>query len=292
MFGLLITRDDDMLVRQWFARHAPLFEKLAVLDGSRGPLTREVALGYPNVLYARDPEGVPINDQTLRAACYALLTPFVRPGEWVTICHIDEFFYHDPARIALAHPDAPGVAWQALHILPHRSEKAAIAASITESGTYDPVAQLHHFWAKEAREEQVPEATLECRMFRVPEGGAEWGSFNGWVAPVNLPGKPLERTKAGETKIFSRPRWPRPFPTYFHYKLFNLDPSYFLPGSNHFEKSRLGTGLGGRRINSFDDCFFDEAAPWGHKNHVTCERFDGVLPDNHRFNGPGNAFKL
>lgn len=294
LFGMLITRDDDLIVRQWFERHAGLFDMLAVLDGSRSSVTRDVALSYDNVIYMRDPEGaMKFNDQTLRSACWGLLDPLVTAGDWVVICHCDEFFYHSPAKIVeRAAPEINSVVWDALQIMPHPSEKEALLNCVEESGTYDPVKLFTHFWYKQDPETHKFSSSREYRMFKVPSSGVKWGNSNGWVLPTNLGGERVEKQWRQFRIEYDKPRRLKPYPVYFHYKLYNIDLSQFSGETSFFEKSRLGTGVGGRIIKSMDDLFFGDDRPWNYKNLTVCEKFSGEFPEGHVMNHMGNEYKL
>lgn len=294
LFGMLITRDDDLIVRQWFERHAGLFDMLAVLDGSRSDVTKDVALSYPNVIYMRDPEGaMKFNDQTLRSACWGLLDPLAKAGDWVVVCHCDEFFYHSPAKlIEKATPDVNSIVWEALHIMPHPSEKESILSQVDATGHYDPITTFTHFWYKQDPETKKFSSSREYRMFKVPANGVKWGNSNGWVLPINLGGEHVTKQWRDKVIEYDKPTRMRPFPVYFHYKLYNLDLDQFSGDSSYFEKSRLGTGVGGRVIKSFDDLFFGGDRPWNHKDATVCEQFTGSLPDGHVMNRAGNELRL
>ena len=99
-------------------------------------------------------------------------------------------------------------------------------------------------------------------------------------------------------------------PTYFHYKLFDLNPEkYKDDGFGHFEKSRLNTGLGyakngsPRTVKTFDDLFFDENNIYCNLGrgddgseyiHGYCIKIpdDGILPENTPYNQFTNSSEL
>lgn len=245
LFGLMITRNDMPIIDRWIARHAVLFEKIAVVDGSDGDETANYCRRVENVLYCRDPEP-PITDQTLRATGWALLDGLVRQGDWVMLCHPDEFYIHDPREfLSVRHPV---IRWAALHVLPHTSEKEAWARGEANG---DVTKLFRHYWWKDNGS-----ATLEHRMFCVtspPEWDLENLRPSSSVLPLNYQ---------------SLKSW-RQQPAYLHYKIQHLDPRKFS-GTNYLD-SNLETGLGGTRsIDSVDDLFFDEAHTWGHKGFVHC----------------------
>jgi hypothetical protein len=65
------------------------------------------------------------NDQTLRAVVHDKIRQIYGHGRWIVLCHSDEFFYHDPRRVAAlaSSAGADHVFWYALHVLPHPSER-------------------------------------------------------------------------------------------------------------------------------------------------------------------------
>lgn len=65
LHGLLITKDDDLLVEQWFKENHAVFDTIVVVDGSLSGLTRRIVDQYSNTVYMRDPK-CHITDQTLR----------------------------------------------------------------------------------------------------------------------------------------------------------------------------------------------------------------------------------
>jgi hypothetical protein len=245
LFGVMITRNDMPILGRWMARHAALFDKLAVVDGSDDDTTKKICEGLGNVLHRRDP-APPITDQTLRAAGWALMDGIARRGDWIMLCHPDEFYIHDPRTFLGVR--SPVIRWAALHVLPHTSERDAWAHD--DSGA-DVTRLFRHYWWKDNGT-----ATLENRMFRIgspPEWDMEDPRPSSSVLPSNYQSlKPWRRQ-----------------PAYLHYKIQQLDPRKF--SGTRYVDSNLQTGLGGTRsIESVDDLFFDESRPWGHKDFVHC----------------------
>ena len=240
-----------------------LFERMAVVDGSDGDETEKACRRLQNVLYRRDPVA-PITDQSLRAAGWELLDGLVRRGDWVMLCHPDEFYIHDPREFLKVRRLV--VKWAALHVLPHTSEKEAWARGDANG---DVTHLFRHYWWK-----ADGSATLENRMFRVmspPEWDVEDPRPSSSVIPRNYQSlKPWRRQ-----------------PAYLHYKIQHLDPARFS-GTNYVDSS-LQTGLGGTRsIETVDDFFFDEMRSWGHKGFDLCSDD----PTHHRFDQFQGRFRL
>lgn len=84
------------------------------------------------------------NDQTLRAVVHEKIRELYGHGRWIVLCHSDEFFYHDPRRIAAvaSAASADHVFWYALHVLPHPSEQERY-----DRGGKEPLVQMRfqHF---------------------------------------------------------------------------------------------------------------------------------------------------
>ena len=131
-------------------------------------------------------------------------------------------------------------------------------------------------------------------MFRY-SGDEVWSHQIPWCDnPVAGRIQPLNRDNIAKIK-----------PTYFHYKVFDLDPTkYKDDGFGHFEKSNLNTGIGygkgmsERKIHSIEDLFFDEDNIYcnlgtdddgGDYLHGYCVKIgdDGIIPEEN-YNSVGN----
>jgi hypothetical protein len=251
------------IFKRRITRHAALFEKIAVVDGSDGDETRKCCERFENVLYSTDP-APPITDQTLRATGWAMLEGYVRRGDWIMLCHPDEFYIHDPREFLGVR--APVIRWAALHVLPHTSEKEAWARGDADG---DVTRIFHHYWWKDNGR-----TTLDNRMFRITSP-PEWDMVD-----------PRPSTSAIPRNYQSLKSWRR-HPAYLHYKIQHLDPRRFS-GTSYVD-SNLDTGLGATRsIETVDDFFFDEAHPWGHKGFAHCS----ADPTYRRFDQFRGRFRL
>jgi hypothetical protein len=256
LLGLLITKDDDLMVEDWFQENAGRFNSLAVVDGSTSDFTKQVCTNYANVRYTRDPD-THITDQTLRKHGWELLKEVAEIGDWVVICHVDEFFIHDPRDFAVDHANV--VMWLPLVVLPHPSE----AEGWIVSKKRRPRHLFRHFWWRTTK---APH--LEHRMFRYVKE-VKWNTE-------------IRKPSCGVIPHNYYDELVSPFaPLYYHYKLFNLDINAFTD-DGLFAKSSLGTGVP-RRMKGVEDLFFWEAAPFGDGYYAFDSEHTKIL---NRFGNP------
>ena len=150
------------MMRDWLARHAAMFELLAVLDGSPpGSVDAHwISLQcqeYPNVRYGNEKEWLngSVTDRGLRdAATRILLDPgqTVRrklTGRWIMNAHPDEWYVQDVRELAAAIDSCcPGlnfVRCDQLYAMPAPSERFGIMSHTTEPNgftTFHPVNHL------------------------------------------------------------------------------------------------------------------------------------------------------
>lgn len=145
--GMLLTKNDDLVIGEWFDENILFFDALYCLDGSCGDRTRDVATSYPQTHYWHEQDVVIAHktDHGLRAFLHREIFRREAPGAWITLCHADEFFYHDPRRCCLR-ADAEGydgLWWYSLHFLPHPDDLEDIDSILDR-----PVSRrfLHYHW--------------------------------------------------------------------------------------------------------------------------------------------------
>ena len=125
-FGLLITKDDDEIAPHWFAENSHYFDEIVCLDGSNGDAIRVAAQATQNVIYLHEKDWNLRfkTDHGLRDLPLQLITHRHGHGHWITLCHVDEFFYHDP-RLCCMRAQNEGwdsIGWYTLHFLPHPND--------------------------------------------------------------------------------------------------------------------------------------------------------------------------
>ena len=285
---IVMTRNDDLIIEHWVKKHINVFDKISVVDGSDGDFTRKLCKEY-HLLYTKDPTDKPFHEQYLREAAFNNLKPHMKLGEWVGCFMPDEWVYHDPRKVAeiANRPDGysyDSISWNQLNVLPHPSEKEEYYKSIEEN-TFNPTKVFKHYWFRDNTK-----TCFEPRMFR-------YTGDEVWTHQI-----PSENPVAGRIEPVSHTRKAPFIPTYFHYKVFDLNPAnYKNDGFAHFENSNLNTGIGYgkgqdvRTIETVEDLFFDE-------NNIYCNMGtaddgtnyvhgyynkigdDGLIPDNTNYN--------
>ena len=182
VIGLMITRNDESVLREWLEANMRFLDGLVILDGSPSSSSRIIIENFQAVCQDRardihymheiDKEatsrltldaitGLPRtqeqldngrqsvlvkNDQTLRAVVHEKVRELYGHGRWIVLCHSDEFFYHDPRRVAglASLAGADHVFWYALHVLPHPSEKFRYESEKTRSSLVQTRFQHFH----------------------------------------------------------------------------------------------------------------------------------------------------
>jgi hypothetical protein len=247
LHGLLITKDDDLLVEHWFSENHAIFDTIVIVDGSVSEFTHHVSRQYKNTIYLKDPTTTHITDQTLRHHGWQELKKIANRGDWVFICHVDEFYIHNP-RLFMTVPGNV-MCWLPLPILPHPSE----AQNWILSKDKNPRQLFHHYWW---RHDILPH--IEHRMFRYIKDPV-------WNIDITTPScGTIPHNYADEQNCEITP-------LYYHYKCQDLSlGAYKEDGS--FVKSSLTTGID-RPVQCFEDLFFDKERPF---DNYTCFDRDHV----------------
>ena len=110
LLGLMLTSSSEWVIRPWLYRHIAIFDRLAILDGSKAgsPAAAWTAAQcklYANCVYANEADVYNSQiqgwktDQTIRAAATQVLLcgakTQVLEGRWIYIAHPDEFLVQD-----------------------------------------------------------------------------------------------------------------------------------------------------------------------------------------------------
>jgi len=178
LHGLLITKDDDLLVEHWFSQNHAIFDTIVIVDGSVSEFTHHVSQQYKNTIYLKDPTTIHITDQTLRHHGWQELKKIANQGDWVFICHVDEFYIHNP-RLFMTVPGNV-MCWLPLPILPHPSE----AQNWILSKDKNPRQLFHHYWW---RHDILPhvEHDLSLRAYKEDGSFVKSSLTTGIVRPVH-----------------------------------------------------------------------------------------------------------
>ena len=184
VYGLLITKDDHEAFGDWCRDQLPLYERVVCLDGSDSDETARQARDFPGrliYLHERDFAIPSKGDHGLRRVVHNEITRRFGTGVWVMCCHVDEFCYHDPRKIAaLADRERWDlVAWYSPHFYPHPTELVDLAQRLRQ-----PVQDRfrHYHWGHLGS--RLP--WLEDRLYKAAPH-VEWDSTtHGSVRPHGL----------------------------------------------------------------------------------------------------------
>lgn len=234
ILGIMVSRSSRWIIRSWLRRHAAMFERLAVLDGSPAGsidavwMLEQCSL-YANVVCQLESQasiGAPATDQTARRAAMKLLA---RPGDtrsldaqlegrWILNAHPDEFFLQDirqlAAQVSMRDPRATCVLFGAAYVLPTRDEFESIAKRFSNRvdghKDFSPMEHLLHADA------EYP--FKEPRLWKfVP--GTRWGTRHGLTTPEIHPDHRVWPT-VREVKLGASP-------FFVHFKVHDFGPDAF-----------------------------------------------------------------
>ena len=224
-------------------------------------------------------------DQTLRRVVHRRIRSVFGSGVWVMLCHPDEFFYHDPRKVAAAAQaeGADHVFWWALHVLPHPSERVAY------EGGGDALVQqrfrhFHHSFEGAGR------PFLEGRLFRDARG-VQYGRAHFQTLPAEGLSAPWRQLGAEWLSTWHGTAESAAIqgPAYLHYKVVEPDPSHYVerrypsqqhPGStfsywarrHHFDGGGAAPTGFSTDVSSVGGFFLSR-----FENYAACTRFSGCL---------------
>ena len=215
ILGIMVTRGGRWVIHSWLHRHAAMFERLAVLDGSPpgstdAAWTEASCRPFANVVYQTEASipnlSLPTTDQTSRAAAMRMLfghndTAGKRTldeqleGRWILNAHPDEYFLQD-VRGLLSHverrdPLATCVLFGAAYVVPTRAEFEAITRrfsgrSADGHAQFEPYSHLR--WVDAEYRFKEP------RLWKfVP--GTRWGTRHSITTPEVHPGHRIWPTR-------------------------------------------------------------------------------------------------
>lgn len=253
--GLMITKDDEAILGHWFDDNLRYFDEVWVLDGSVSGASRDICQAHRPVRYIHEQDAfVPYRtDHGLRWTPYRLIVDEVGYGDWITLCHSDEFFYHDPRKCcAQAERDeADGIWWFAPHFLPH-PEDLPDADAIASRRPQDRFRRYH--WSRAGS--GTP--WMEFRSFRV-------GPAVAWDPP-----------RHGCTRPDGLQRMARFHPVYRHLKVFSVSLAGLRneAGSALFDQHWQGV-VSGRTGLPFNVCSPQDLFVAKLQDYEQCDAFSG-----------------
>jgi len=297
--GLMVTKDDDAVIKEWLDFNAPYLSALVLLDSSAGGGTEVAVRRYrrrcprAQVEYMHERELDPPltywSDQALRQPVLARIRRLHGRGRWVMVCHSDEFFYHAPERVAslvqaaLQAAATPGavrprwgrqfrgdrllrcnrVAWYTLHVVPHPSEYALY--ELHRRGRRPTLLQqrYQHYHTHSADWNNGQGPAMEWRLF-LDDEGTEYNASSA--------------TAKGTLPVHGARRCPLPGAAYIHYKVVSPGlAAYDSKGKHrrHWRRAGVnGVGVGGQlqQYNSSRDFFVS-----AFRNFRRSARFEGCL---------------
>ena len=271
IYGLLITKDDHEIFEEWCRSQIGLYDSVVCLDGSTSSETRRIAAKFTDrlvYLHERDFSIPQKTDHGLRRVVHREIIARFGVGHWIMCCHVDEFCYHDPRKIA-DRAQSEGfdqVAWFSPHFYPHPSD-----LSDWPQRRRLPVRERfnHYHWS--FRGDGFP--WLEDRLYRA-DAHVEWDDHtHGTVRPHGLK----------HSASFH--------PVLFHYKVISTDPSIFESNDQCAHFKQHWQGLANRTgvpfpVRNFEDLFVASVP-----NYSRSDRFDGTfshpwnIGDEFCFNG-------
>ena len=276
--GLLLTKDDGIILETWFKENSRYFFALIVLDGStNSDLARTMFSQCKSVHYFHEsnfPNLKTYSDGELRELGHRLVTKIFGYDVWITMAHSDEFFVHSPLKVIeqAGKEGADFVKWRALHVLPHPSEYEYFL-----SHKDAPVTELFHHYYHYG---PTKGSFLERRMF-YSKPNLRWDHRQGSILPMNL---------RKETSIH---------PAYLHYKVHNLSLAAYTPDGIHrqhwnkvtddsYENPTAKRGVGIRwKVQNLRDFFVYKFPNSSKYSHVS-EYKDGKIE---KYLDLGDAFK-
>ena len=257
LIGLLITRDDEAIFDDWCREQLRFYTAVVCLDGSTTDRAEKLARKYSQTLiylHERDFSLPHKTDHGLRRVVHDEIVQRFGTGNWIMCCHVDEFCYHDPRKIAsLAERQGYDlVSWYSPHFYPHPSE----LDDWTERAKR-PVFERHRHYHWGHVGTGLP--WIEDRLYRAREGVAWDDSTHGSVRPHGL-------------------RHVAPFhPILQHYKVVAPETSWceVIGDSTYYRHHWVGlenrTGLP-YEVHQFEDLFVSRI-----RNYGVCDRFQGTF---------------
>jgi hypothetical protein len=257
LYGLMITKDDHDVFRDWCLDQLRLYDGVVCLDGSEGDETQRIAGVFAErLIYLHEKEFyIPSKtDHGLRRVVHEEITRRFGLDNWIMCCHADEFCYHDPRKVAerafLEGYDL--VTWFSLHFLPHPNELPS-----WERLQNLPIAERsrYYHWSPDG----VGYPWLEDRLYHNGPGVCWDFDTHGSVAPHNL-------------------KLPAPFhPILRHYTVVTTDLHYYQrkgPATYYRTQrpaleNRSGLPLA---VKKLEDFFVGSYPPY-HR----CDYFDGTF---------------
>lgn len=261
IIGLMVTRNDEIIIEDWLNKYRSWFNELFVLDGStfNNEYIKDILLKYNTKYYNEKEFNLKVfNDQSLRGCIYNEIQKYISKNEdnytdyWIVIAHPDEFYLEDfDFIISKAYNiNSELIIFKALHNLPHISEKNDYIIS----NSYKVFNHFIHNGINTYKENRIFKYNKNLEYLNDKKG----------VIPYNV--------NNNNSKIF--------FPNYLHYKILSINlNNYDIKGTikksrwsslySHFPKEH--------QFLSFDDFFLEK--PAGRYENQLLYNKNNELPD-------------
>lgn len=263
LLGIMIAGKADVFsISDWLFRHHRLFDKLAIVDGSKSNYIEGLAQNYKNVAVLKEENFnlTIISDQTLRAPAMTVLGNPI--GSWIMICHADEFWTIDPRRVVMENEREQ--AWTSsrrqFNILrfkvvtasPYESRYKQEIENIKNDPSYWQDGRFHIMQVSNMSHGLKSTSSLvrnymESRIFKWQDGMA-WGTRNSLVVPEHIP--------MGQKIRYYGDAF------FVHFKLHDFSPDGGYEGdSGSFKNSNLQTRVYDERAEGWMGTFLDISYP-------------------------------
>ena len=252
IIGLMLTRDDNIILEDWLNKYSIEFDNIFALDGSKLYKNESMSiLEKYNVKYFHDNDFIfsTKNDQTLRNVLFEKIKEYINDtnniqynDNWIVCVHPDEFYIEKLNHVIQKayKNNSEVIIYHALHNMPHTSEKNIII----ESKDYKLLSYFMHNYKNSYKENRIFKFNIN----------QYYDQNNKGVFPLNI--------NFNNSKLF--------YPNYFHYKILYFDISYYNQKGTILKS--LWSGLSSHfptehTFLSIDDLFINE--PSGkYKNYV------------------------
>ena len=260
IIGLLLTRDDVMLLEDWLKTYRNSFDELYVLDGSTEykKKSKEILLKY-NTKYFHDSEFnfEKKTDHILRGVIYSKIKEKINRDNlhntdyWIVLAHPDEF-YIELLKYVISKAQSVNsslIIYNSLYNLPHISEKELYI----KNKSYKIFRHFYHNGKNTFKENRIFKYNKELY----------YSDSHGLVIPHKL--------DRNNSKFF--------FANMLHYKVYDLDITKYKGRSSIYSCwSTLSSHYPiGHKFNKIDDFFLSE--PCGRYKGCKIYNLNNKFPD-------------
>jgi hypothetical protein len=205
IYGLLVTKNEEKILEETLSHNTQYIKSIFILDGGNDN-TYEIVKKFKEVKFyihekdlIKKHKNLKICDG-MRGYLYNEILKFASVGDWVTLMHGDELFYHDP-KVSIEIAEKKGanfVKWGSAHFFPHKSQFAKWD-QLDDMPFNKKLCYYGHFENK---------FFLENRQFRIEKDSNYDLQLHGCVLPTKRKVHYVAYKK---------------YPILIHYKIWNVD---------------------------------------------------------------------